>query len=167
MLRDESGVATAQAGESLTKDDFSSMDRSSIFETCLELSPANEVDVIIAKPELADEVTYLSEKYGGGSISRYIEHLIDYRNTRSVERALWQATDDLKASKPAEEISQTFVNTIAKSLSQRKGVVSCGAASKQAYAEFLEIDAGGTQAIPTGLEKLDAILGGGFKQGSL
>ncbi len=167
MLRDESGVATAQAGESLTKDDFSSMDRSSIFETCLQLSPANEVDVIIAKPELADEVTFLSEKYGGGSISRYIEYLIEYRNTRSVERALWQATDDLKASKPAEEISQTFVNTIAKSLSQRKGVVSCGAASKQAYAEFLEIDAGGTQAIPTGLNKLDNILGGGFKKGSL
>ena len=46
-------------------------------------------------------------------------------------------------------------------------MVSCGAASKQAYAEFLEIDAGGTQAIPTGLEKLDEILGGGFKKGSL
>jgi len=84
-----------------------------------------------------------------------------------VERALWQANDDLKASKPAEEISQTFVNTIAKSLSQRKGVVACGAASKEAFAEFLEVDAGGTQAIPTGLEKLDAILGGGFKKGSL
>ena len=42
-----------------------------------------------------------------------------------MERALWQANDDLKASKPAEEISQTFVNTIAKSLSQRKGVIAC------------------------------------------
>ena len=59
------------------------------------------------------------------------------------------------------------MNTIAKSLSQRKGVVACGAASKEAFAEFLEVDAGGTQAIPTGLEKLDAILGGGFKKGSL
>ena len=29
------------------------------------------------------------------------------------------------------------------------------------------MDAGGTQAIPTGLEKLDSILGGGFKKGSL
>ncbi len=167
MLHDESGVATAQAGESLTKDDFSSMDRSTIFETCLRLAPANEIDLIIEHPELKQEVIFLSEKYGGGGIERYIEYLIDHRNTRSVERALWQANDDLKASKPAEEISQTFVNTIAKSLSQRKGVVSCGAASKEAFAEFLEVDAGGTQAIPTGLEKLDAILGGGFKKGSL
>ena len=167
LLHDESGVATAQAGESLTKDDFSSMDRGTIFETCLRLSPANEIDVIIEHPELKEEVIFLSEKYGGGSITRYIDHLIDHRNTRSVERALWQAQDDLKASKPAEEISQRFVNTIAKSLSQRKGVVTCGAASKQAYAEYLEVDAGGTQAIPTGLEKLDPILGGGFKKGSL
>ena len=167
MLHDESGLATAQAGEALTKDDFSNMDRGTIFETCLELSPANEIDVIIAKPHLKDEVIHISEKYGGGNILRYIEYLIDYRNTRAVQRALYQATDDLKASKPAEEISQTFVNTIAKSLSQRKGVVACGPASKQAYAEFLEIDAGGTQAIPTGLEKLDNILGGGFKKGSL
>jgi len=167
MLHDESGVATAQAGEALTKDDFSCMDRSTIFETCLRLSPANEIDVIIEHPELKQEVIFLSEKFGGGGIERYIEYLIDHRNTRSVERALWQANDDLKASKPAEEISQTFVNTIAKSLSQRKGVVACGAASKEAFAEFLEVDAGGTQAIPTGLEKLDAILGGGFKKGSL
>ena len=48
MLHDESGLATAQAGEALTKDDFSTMDRGTIFETCLSLSPANEVDVIIA-----------------------------------------------------------------------------------------------------------------------
>jgi replicative DNA helicase len=90
-----------------------------------------------------------------------------YRNTRAVELALYHATDDLKASKQAEEIAQSFVNRVAKSLSQRKGVVACGPASKQAYAEFLEIDAGGTQAIPTGLPKLDSILGGGFKKGSL
>jgi len=167
MLRDESGLATAQAGEALTKDDFSDMDRGAIFELCLELAPANEIDVMIANPDLSHEVTFLSEKYGGGNISRYIDFLINHRNTRNVERALWQATDDLKASKPAEEISQTFVNTIAKSLSQRKGVVACGAASKEAFAEFLEVDAGGTQAIPTGLEKLDTILGGGFKKGSL
>ena len=167
MLHDESGVATAQAGEALTKDDFSCMDRSTIFETCLRLSPANEIDVIIEHPELKQEVIFLSEKFGGGGIERYIEYLINHRNTRSVERALWQANDDLKESKPAEEISQTFVNTIAKSLSQRKGVVACGAASKEAFAEFLEVDAGGTQAIPTGLEKLDEILGGGFKKGSL
>ena len=167
MLHDESGLATAQAGEALTKDDFSTMDRSTIFETCLRLSPANEIDLIIEHPDLKDEILFLSEKYGGGSIDRYIEYLINHRNTRSVERALWQANDDLKESKPAEEISQTFVNTIAKSLSQRKGVVACGAASKEAFAEFLEVDAGGTQAISTGLPKLDAILGGGFKKGSL
>ena len=167
MLHDESGVATAQAGESLTKEDFSSMDRGTIFETCLRLAPANEIDLIIEHADLKDEILFLSEKYGGGGIERYIEYLIDYRNTRSVERALWQAQDDLKDSKPAEEISQTFVNTIAKSLSQRKGVVSCGTASKQAYADFLEVDAGGTSAISTGLSKLDHVLGGGFKKGSL
>jgi len=167
MLHDESGLATAQAGEALTKDDFSSMDRGTIFETCLRLSPCNEIDLIIEHAHLKDEILFLSEKYGGGSIERYIEKLINHRNTRSVERALWQANDDLKESKPAEEISQTFVNTIAKSLSQRKGVVSCGAASKEAFAEFLQVDAGGTQAISTGLPKLDAILGGGFKKGSL
>ena len=65
MLHDESGLATAQAGEALTKDDFSTMDRGTIFETCLSLSPANEVDVIIAKPHLKDEVIHISEKYGG------------------------------------------------------------------------------------------------------
>lgn len=58
MLHDESGVATAQAGESLTKDDFSSMDRSTIFETCLRLSPANEIDIIIEHPELKQEVIF-------------------------------------------------------------------------------------------------------------
>ena len=167
MLHDESGVSTAQAGEALTKDDFSSLDRGTIFESCLRLSPCNEIDLIIEHAHLKEEILFLSEKYGGGSIERYIEYLINHRNTRSVERALWKANDDLKESKPAEEISQTFVNTIAKSLSQRKGVVSCGSASKEAFAEFLEVDAGGTQAIPTGLEKLDAILGGGFKKGSL
>ena len=167
MLHDESGVATAQAGEALTKEDFSSLDRGTIFETCLRLAPANEVDLIIEHPNLKDEVIFLSEQFGGGTIERYIDYLIDYRNTRSVERALWQAQDDLKDSKPAEEISQTFVNTIAKSLSQRKGVVACGTASKQAYADFLEVDAGGTSAISTGLSKLDHVLGGGFKKGSL
>ena len=150
MLHDESGLATAQAGEALTKDDFSSMDRSTIFETCLRLSPCNEIDLIIEHPDLKDEILFLSEKYGGGGIERYIEYLINHRNTRSVERALWQANDDLKESKPAEEISQTFVNTIAKSLSQRKGVVSCGAASKEAFEEFLELDAVGTKEFPTG-----------------
>jgi replicative DNA helicase len=167
MLHDESGLATAQAGEALTKDDFSTTDRGTIFETCLRLSPCNEIDLIIEHPKLKDEILFLSEKYGGGGIERYIEYLIEYRNTRAVELALYHATDDLKASKQAEEIAQSFVNRVAKSLSQRKGVVACGPASKQAYAEFLEIDAGGTQAIPTGLPKLDSILGGGFKKGSL
>ena len=167
MLHDESGLATAQAGEALTKDDFSTTDRGTIFETCLRLSPCNEIDLIIEHPKLKDEILFLSEKYGGGGIERYIEYLIEYRNTRAVELALYHATDDLKANKQAEEIAQSFVNRVAKSLSQRKGVVACGPASKQAYAEFLEIDAGGTQAIPTGLERLDNILGGGFKKGSL
>ena len=97
MLHDESGVATAQAGEALTKEDFSSLDRGTIFETCLRLAPANEIDLIIEHPNLKDEVIFLSEQFGGGGIERYIDYLIDYRNTRSVERALWQAQDDLKA----------------------------------------------------------------------
>ena len=46
-------------------------------------------------------------------------------------------------------------------------MVACGTASKQAYADFLEVDAGGTSAISTGLSKLDHVLGGGFKKGSL
>ena len=49
MLHDESGLATAQAGEALTKADFSTTDRSTIFETCLRLSPCNEIDLIIEK----------------------------------------------------------------------------------------------------------------------
>ena len=167
MLRDESGKAIALAGESLTEDDFSSADRSSIFATALRLAPCNEIDIIIEKPELNDEVIFLAEKYGGGSIERYIEYLIEYRNKRAVKLALLHATDELNQHKTAEEISQGFVNRVAKSLSQRKGVVACGAASKQAFSEFLEIDAGGTQAISTGIPKLDIILGGGFKKGSL
>ena len=167
MLRDESGLATAQAAESLTKDDFSNTDRSTIFETCLRLSPANEVDVIMEHPDLHGEVALISEKYGGGSIGRYIDHLIEFRNTRAVQQALYHATDELNGNKSAEEISQGFVNRIAKSLSQRKGVVACSAASKQAHADFLEIDAGGTQALTTGLTRLDSILQGGFKKGCL
>ena len=66
MLHDESGVATAQAGESLTKEDFSSMDRGTIFETCLRLSPANEIDLIIEHGDLKDEILFLSEKKGCG-----------------------------------------------------------------------------------------------------
>ena len=64
MLHDESGVATAQAGEALTKDDFSSLDRGTIFESCLRLSPCNEIDLIIEHADLKDEILFLSEKYG-------------------------------------------------------------------------------------------------------
>ena len=84
MLHDESGVATAQAGEALSKDDFSTTDRSTIFETCLRLSPCNEIDLIIEHAHLKDEILFLSEKYGGGGIERYIEYLINHRNTLSL-----------------------------------------------------------------------------------
>ena len=42
-------------------------------------------------------------KYGGGSITRYIDYLIEHRNTRAVEHALFHANDELKANKSAEE----------------------------------------------------------------
>jgi replicative DNA helicase len=127
MLHDESGLATAQAGEALTKDDFSTMDRSTIFETCLRLSPANEIDLIIEHPDLKDEILFLSEKYGGGSIDRYIEYLIDHRNTRSVERALWQANDDLKAEQASRRDKSDLCKHHCKVTfsTQRRGCMWC------------------------------------------
>jgi len=165
-MRDESGRSSATALEHLTPEDFSTPERKRIFTVLSKLAlKCNEVDIMMEEPELADTITYLSEQYGGGQIERYVDHLIEYRNHRSVKTALLQAEDAHNDGKTAEEIASTFTGSVAKALSKRKGQVHIKDAVTEAQARFLEIDAGGVSAIPTGFSKLDSHLQGGLKEG--
>ena len=167
-MRDESGRSSATALQHLTSEDFSSLERKRIFTVLNKLgAKCNEVDVMMEEPELAETITYLAGQYGGGSIERYVDHLIEYRNHRSVKTALLQAEDDISLGKNAEEIASGFTSNVAKALSKRKGQVHIKDAAAQAQASFLEIDAGGVSAIPTGFSRLDSHLQGGLKRGSL
>ena len=167
-MRDDTGRSSATALEHLTPEDFSSPERQRIFKAITKLAPnCNEVDVLIAEPSLADSVTFVSEQYGGGQIERYVDYLIEHRNHRAIELAILKAQDTIKDGGTAEEIASAFTHSVAKALSKRKGQVSLKDAATQAQADFLNIDAGGVSAIPTGFSKLDAHLQGGLKKGSL
>lgn len=167
-MRDDTGRSSATALEHLTHEDFSSPERQRIFKAITKLAPnCNEVDVLIAEPSLADSVTYVSEQYGGGQIERYVDYLIEHRNHRAIELAILKAQDTIKDGGTAEEVASAFTHSVAKALSKRKGQVSLKDAATQAQADFLNIDAGGVSAIPTGFRKLDAHLQGGLKKGSL
>ena len=166
-LRDESNLSSAIALERLTEDDFSSPAHSAIFRLIGSRSELNEVDVAIELPEYASEAIELAEKYGGGQVERYVDQLVDSRNRRLAERALMESMDLLKQGKPTEEIAGQFNMQVAKALSQGKGQVQAGKAAKEAYSEFLSIDAGDSSAISTGFTKLNDYLGGGFTPGRL
>ena len=103
------------------------------------------------------------------AVDRWIgmDQLVDSRNRRLAERALMESMDLLKQGKPTEEIAGQFNMQVAKALSQGKGQVQAGKAAKEAYSEFLSIDAGDSSAIPTGFTKLNDYLGGGFTPGRL
>ena len=166
-LRDESGQCAALALERLTDEDFVNPTHQKIFDLVGKFTPLNEVDVAIHEPELALDAISIAEKHGGGSIDRYIDHLIESRNLRSVEKAILYAQDEIKEGKSAEDVAGSFTTRVAKSISKGRGQVKCGSAGNEAYSEFLRVDAGDSSAVSTGFNKLDLILGGGFRPGAL
>ena len=72
-----------------------------------------------------------------------------------------------REGKSAEEIAGGFNLRVARALSQGKGQVQAGKAAKEAFSEFLAIDAGDSSAITTSFPKLDRALAGGFTPGRL
>ena len=168
-MRDESGRSSAIALEHLTESDFTCPTRQQIFSAIAKHSPdVNEVDVMIALPELASEITEISEQYGGGQIDRYIDQVIEQRNAKAVEKALLHAQDEVRdPTKTAEDVASAFTTRVAKSLSKRKGQTHVRDAVTEAQAEYLAIDAGGVSAISTGFKGLDSLLNGGFREGCL
>jgi replicative DNA helicase len=168
-LADETHLSSAIALESLTEEDFTSPARQAIFALIAKQSDVNEVDVAIELPQYASEAIELSEMHGGGRVDRYVEHLVTTRNRRIAEKALFHGLDALKNPVlSVEEVAGTFNMQVAKALSQGKGQVQVGKAVKEAYSEFLAIDAGDSSAISTGFTKLDyALEGGGFMPGKL
>lgn len=167
-MRDATGRSSATALEHLTEEDFATTERQRIFSVLSKLAPAcNDVDVMMELPELSDTVTYISSQYGGGNVERYVDHLIEHRNVRAVNRALLAAQDGVLTEKSAEEIASSFNAEVAKAFTSRKGQVHVKQAVQDAHAEFLAQDAGGFSAIPTGFSRLDSHLGGGLKNGCL
>ena len=136
-LRDESGECAALALERLTDEDFVNPTHQKIFDLVGKFTPLNEVDVAIHMPELALDAVSIAEKHGGGSIYRYIDHLIESRNLRSVEKAILFAQDEIKEGKSAEDVAGSFTTRVAKSISKGRGQVKCGSAGNEAYSEFL------------------------------
>jgi replicative DNA helicase len=168
-MRDETGRSSAIALEHLTKDDFTCPTHQQIFSVIALHSPdVNEVDVLIALPDLASEISEIAEQYGGGQIERYVDQVIEQRNAKAVEKALLHAQDDIRdPTKSAEDVASAFTTRVAKSLSKRKGQTPIRNAVAEAEAEYLAIDAGGVTAISTGFKGLDSLLNGGFREGCL
>jgi len=102
-LRDEAGGSASKAIERLTADDFVNPLHSRIFDLVVTHSPINEIDVAIHLPDDRMEAMELADSYGGGSIDRYIDILVEARNLRSVERAILFAQDEVQEGKSAEE----------------------------------------------------------------
>ena len=84
-----------------------------------------------------------------------------------MEKAILYAQDEIKEGKSAEDVAGSFTTRVAKSISKGRGQVKCGSAGNEAYSEFLRVDAGDSSAVSTGFNKLDLILGGGFRPGAL
>ena len=167
-MRDASGRSSAIALEHLTTEDFATTERQRIFSVLSKLAPAcNDVDVMMELPELSDTVTFISQQYGGGNVERYVDHLIEHRNVRAVNRALLAAQDGVLTQRSAEEIASSFTAEVAKAFTTRKGQVHVKQAVQDAHADFLAQDAGEFSAIPTGFSRLDSHLGGGLKNGCL
>tara|TARA_R100000664_G_scaffold34208_1_gene55064 strand:+ start:743 stop:2008 length:1266 start_codon:yes stop_codon:yes gene_type:complete len=167
-MRDDTGRASAHALERLTNEDFTSPARQRMFETLSKLAPdANEVDLMMELPDISEEVTFVAEHYGGGKIDRYLDHVIENRNVRSLERALLVAQDGMTEGLPAEQIASSFNSSLAHAFSSRHGQVRMKEAAQEAHASFLSANAGDESAIPTGFSKLDKHLEGGLRPGRL
>ena len=146
-LRDESGSSASKAIEQLVSEDFVTPVHTRIFDLIIEHSPMNEIDVAIHSPGDASDAMEIANSYGGGSIDRYIDILVEARNLRSVDRAIMEAQDEVKRGKSAEEIAGGFNTRVAKALVKGRGQVRVGTAANEAYAEFLNIDAGDSSAV--------------------
>ena len=166
-LRDDTNLSTALAVERLTSDDFTSPAHQSIFRLIAERGEVNEVDVAIELPEYSHEAIELAEKYGGGSVERYVDQIIESRNRKDVEKAIMHSQDLLNEGKESSEIASEFNMRVAKALASGKGQVKVGTAAKEAHSEFLSIDSGESSATSTGFARLDYCLSGGFQPGKL
>jgi replicative DNA helicase len=168
-MRDESGRSSALALEHLIEEDFSTTERQTIFRSIAKHAPdVNEVDVMIEHPELANEITHVSQHYGGGRIDRYVDQVIEQRNHKAIHRAILHAQDDLNdPALTAEDAASNFSRLVSQSLGKRRGQVSVKTAVTEAEAEYLAIDAGGVSAISTGFRGLNGLLNGGFREGCL
>ena len=122
-LRDESGSSASKAIEQLVSEDFVTPVHTRIFDLIIEHSPMNEIDVAIHSPGDASDAMEIANSYGGGSIDRYIDILVEARNLRSVDRAIMEAQDEVKRGKSAEEIAGGFNTRVAKSLVKGRGQV--------------------------------------------
>lgn len=166
-LRDETGLSSAKACERLSEVDFSSEAHQKIFNLITQRHDVNEVDITIELPEFAKEALALGERYGGGSVDRYIDQLVSSRNRRITDLALKEAMDSLNQGSSVESIAGQFNGKVAKALSSGSGQSKVGSAVKKARDEFFAIDDGNSTAVSTGFKTLDFAFGGGFQRGRL
>ncbi len=166
-LRDETGLSSAKACERLSEVDFSSEAHQKIFNLITQRNDVNEVDITIELPEFAKEALALGERYGGGSVDRYIDQLVSSRNRRITDLALKEAMDSLNQGSSVESIAGQFNGKVAKALSSGSGQSKVGSAVKKARDEFFAIDDGNSTAVSTGFKTLDFAFGGGFQRGRL
>ena len=168
MLRDSTQRSAAKAVESLTPEDFTDPGNRHLFATCMRLTaPFNEIDLMLELPEHSSAISAIAELHGGGLIERYISRLVQGRNHRAVRAAVLGVTDSINRNDDPGEAASAFVSQVAATLNRRNGVMSAGKATAQAMADYLATDEAGPQTLPTGLEPLDALLGGGFANSAL
>ena len=166
IMADETSRSSALAMEHLTVDDFTNDINRTLFDACRSLTaPFNEIDVAIESGLNADCME-ISSRHGGGDIMRYIDLLIASRQTTQVRAALLRATDSLAEGDP-QEVASAFIASCSGALASRRHAVSCGIAVKSALADFLATNEGGANALPTGFNCMDELLGGGFKSGTV
>jgi replicative DNA helicase len=166
IMADETSRSSALAMEHLTVDDFTNDTNRTLFEACRTLTaPFNEIDVAIESGLNADCME-ISSRHGGGDIMRYIDLLIASRQTTQVRAALLRATDSLAEGDP-QEVASAFIASCSGALASRRHAISCGIAVKSALADFLATNEGGANALPTGFNCMDELLGGGFKAGTV
>jgi replicative DNA helicase len=152
--------------EHLTADDFTSDTNKTLFEACRTLTaPYNEIDVAM-ESGLTASCMEVAKMHGGGDVTRYIDLLIASRQTTLVRAALLTATDSLAEGDP-QQVASDFIASCSTALASRRHAVSCGIAVKSALADFLATNEGGPDALSTGFNSLDELLGGGFRRSTV
>ena len=178
MMSDETSRSSALAMEHLTVDDFTGDLHKTLFEACRNLTaPYGDMDVAIATGLDAD-CFRIADMYTGGDVTRYIDLMIAARQTKEVRAALLRATDLLTEGVASEEYGKSegkdpqavisgLIASCSGALASRRHAVSCGVAVKSALADFMATNEGGANALPTGFSRMDELLGGGFKAGTI